>query len=248
MRDEQTEQLIQQYEEVALGLLMEEYTKAEGERLLQEFETASAKGEIEPMPEDLKTRYHRLIDQAYQKKRRRKLFSCIAKTVGKVAVVALALLGIATTAILSVDAWRVPVLNFVLDKSGDYAEVSVGYSDSSLKEQYEAILETVCSNVPLDYTLMEKPNAEGLSLVINMRNSEGKLIRVCVRRGSSQITMDTEDAQIEEVNWNGTSAYLIKKNGIKVVWYDAAKGLIISAYAEDLPLDALYSLAYALTE
>ena len=248
MRDEQTDLLIQQYEEVALGLLMEEYANAEGKRLLQEFETASAQGDIEPMPEDLKSKYHQLIDQAYKKKRQRKLFSGITKTVGKVAVVALMLFGIATTAILSVDAWRVPVLNFILDQSGEFAFVNVDYNNSSLENQYKAIVKTVCDNAPPDYTLTETPVVDDPSLLVKMKNSEGKKLTVSVRRETNQIQVDTEDAQVKEMDLNGKPAFLILEEGIYVIWHDNVKGLLISVYAQDRSLDAFWALVYALAE
>lgn len=248
MRDEQTDLLIQQYEEVALGLLMDEYANAEGKRLLQEFETASAQGDIEPMPDGLKAKYHQLIDQAYKKKRQRKLFSGITKTVGKVAVVALVLFGIATTAILSVDAWRVPVLNFILDRSGEFAFVNVDYNNVSLENQYKAIVKTVCDNAPPDYMLTETPVVDEPSLFIKMKNSEGTKLTICVSAETNQIQADTEDAQVKEVDLNGKPAYLIIEEGLYIIWHDNAKGLIISVYAQDLSLDAFWALVNALSE
>lgn len=248
MRDERMDLLIQQYEEAALGILMEEYAKAEGERLLQEFETASAQDDFEPMPEELKAKYHQLIDQAYKKKRQRNLFSGITKAVSKVAVIALLVFGIASATILSVDAWRVPVLNFILAESGDQAVVNVGYSNSSLKKQFEAIVETVCDNAPQDYSLSETPMIDEMSLLIEMKSSKGKLLNICVSRETSQITLDAEDAEVRELDLNGKQAYLILKNGLKIMWLDDTKGLLISVYAQDLSPDAFWALVYTLVE
>lgn len=248
MRDERMDLWIQQYEEAALGILMEEYAKAEGERLLQEFETASAQDDFEPMPEELKAKYHQLIDQAYKKKRQRSFFSGITKAASKVAVIALLVFGIASAAILSVDAWRVPVLNFILAESGDHAIVDVGYSNSSLKKQFESIVETVCNNAPPDYTLAETPVADKITLLISMKNSKGKLLNIYVRQEITQITLDAEDAEVEEIDLNGKPAYLIVKDGLKIMWLDDTKGLIFSIYAQDLSPDAFWALVYALVE
>ncbi len=248
MRDEQTDLLIQQYEEVALGLLMEEYANAEGKRLLQEFETASAQGDIEPMPEDLKSKYHQLIDQAYQKKRQRKLFSGITRAVGKVAVIALVLFGIATTAILSVDAWRVPVLNFILSQDGKFALVNVGYDNPTQEKQFEDMVKTVLENAPPEYTLVNTPNADEMSLLISMKNSENEKLTVCVSRETAQIKVDVEDTDITELNLNGYKAYLIEKDGPFIIWYDEANGLIISVAGRSLSMEDFWHLVNALAE
>lgn len=248
MRDEQKDLLIQQYEEVALALLMEEYANAEGKRLLQEFETASAQGDIEPMPEELKAKYHKMIDQAYKKKRQRELFSGITKTVGKVAVVALMLFGIATTAILSVDAWRVPVLNFILDQSGEFASMDFGYANPSREKQYRAIVKTVEANVPADYTFTESPNVDEMSLLIKMKNSEGKNLTVYVSQGTGQFKVDTENAEIVEMELNGNTAYLIIKEGLFIIWHDEAKDLIISVAGRAFAIDDFWNLVHALAE
>ena len=248
MKDARKNLLLQQFEEAALGLLMEEYADAEGKRLLQEFETASAQGDIAPMPEDQKAKYHQLIDQAYKKKRQRKLFAGIIKTLGKVAVVALVLFGIATTAILSVDAWRVPVLNFILDQSGEFAFVNVGYNNPSRERQYKAIVKTVCNNAPSDYTLTRTPAVDGPTLLIKMENGEGELLTVCVHPDTDQIKVDTEDAQVKEMDLNGKPAYLIIEEGLYIIWYDNAKGLLISVYSQDLSPDAFWTLVNALAE
>lgn len=248
MRDERMDLWIQQYEEAALGILMEEYAKAEGERLLQEFETASAQDDFEPMPEELKAKYHQLIDQAYKKKRQRSFFSGITKAASKVAVIALLVFGIASAAILSVDAWRVPVLNFILAESGDQAVVNVGYSNSALKKQFEAIVETVRNNVPPDYTFTETPDTDKMALLIKMENKEGKLLNVCVSQENAQMTLDTENAEVEEIDLNGHPAYLIIKDGLYIIWFDDVKGLVISVSAQDISPNEFWVLVNALAE
>lgn len=248
MRDEQKDLLIQQYEEVALALLMEEYANAEGKRLLQEFETASAQGDIEPMPEELKAKYHKMIDQAYKKKRQRELFSGITKTVGKVAVVALMLFGIATTAILSVDAWRVPVLNFILAESGDHAVVNVGYSESSLNKQFEEIVDVACDHAPAGYELSNSPSTDESMLHIRMESTESKMLVVIVRQSTEQINVDTEDAEYTELDLDGKTAYLVAEEGLYIIWFDDVRQLIYSVYAQDLSTDSFWAFVHTLAK
>lgn len=248
MRDERKDQLLRQYEEAALGLLMEEYASAEGKRRLQEFEAASSQGDIEPMPEDLKGKCQQLIDRAYAKNRQRSFFSGVTKALGKVAVVMLMLFGIASAAILSVDAWRVPVLNFILAENGEFAFVNIGYDNPALKKQFKAIVKTVRENAPSDYAFTEAPAVDGMTLLIQMKNNEDNLLTVCASQETAQIKVDAEDAEITEVDLNGNTAYLIEKDGPYIIWHDEAKGLILSVTGRSLSQEAFWALVYALAE
>ncbi|MGM9600188.1 MAG: DUF4367 domain-containing protein [Faecousia sp.] len=248
MRDQRKDQLIQQYEEAALGLLLEEYADAEGKRLLQGYEASLKEGTIAPMPDELNAKCQKIIDQAYAKNHRRKLLSTITKAVGKAAMIALVLFGAVSAAILSVDAWRVPVLNFILDKSGDYAIVNSGSSNPALQKQFEGIVDTVCDYAPFDYALIQTPAVDEAALLIQMENSEEKLLTVTVRQSTDQIKADTEDAEYTELDLNGKPAYLIIEEGLFIMWLDEAQHLIYSVYAQDLPADAFWALVYALAE
>ena len=248
MKDARKELLVQQFEEAALGLLMEEYADAEGKRLLQEFEAASAQGDLEPMPEALNAKCQQLIDRAYKKKRNHSLVRGIAKAVGKVAVVVLMLFGLASAAVLSVDAWRVPVLNFILANKGTFAFVDVGYNNPALKKQFKAIVKTVEDNAPSDYAFTKTPAVDGMALLIVMENSQGDKLTICVNQETSQIKVDTENAKITQLELNHNTAYLIEKDGPYIIWHDERKGLIISVAGRSLPPDSFWKLVYALEE
>lgn len=248
MRDQRKEQLLQQYEEAVLGLLLEEYADAEGRRLLQEYEASSKENTIAPMPDELADKCGKLIKQANAKNNRRKAFSGAAKAVCKVAVVVLAVMGIVSAAVLSVEAWRVPVLNFILDEGGDSAAIHAGYSNPTLKKQFEGIVDTVCDHVPFGYELIQPPAVDGAALLIQMKNSEEKLLTVTVNQETSQIKVDTEDAEYTELDLNGRQAYFIVKEGLYIIWLDNTQHLFYSVYAQDLSADAFWALVYALAE
>ncbi len=248
MRDERKDKLLRQYEEAALALLMEEYAETQGEGILQEYDAASARGEIEPMPEALSDQCRQLIDRAYEKKKTRGICKRIAKAAAMAAVVAMALFGIATATVLSVEALRVPVLNFILDQGGKFAFVNVGYSNPSREKQYKALLKTVQANAPKDYTLTETPATDKPTLLIKMLNSEDEMLVVCVSPESGQTKVDTEGAVIEKVDLNGKTAYLIIEEGLYIIWHDDAKELILSVYAQNLSPDDFWKLVNALAK
>ena len=249
MGDTRKEQLIRQYEEAALALMLEEHAEVQGERLLKAYEAGSAQGNREAMPQALGDKCRQLIRKAYEKKRNRGLLCRVFKACAKMAVVVMALFGIAATAILSVDAWRVPVLNFALDHGGKFAFVNVGFNDAGLEKQFKAIVKTVEANLPGGYSLEEKPDTSGMSLLIRTKNGEGEKLTIHVSRDTAQIKVDTENAHIQEMELEGgKKGYLIYKDGPYIIWHDEAKGLIISVAARKTEPDDFWKLVNALAK
>ena len=70
MSDQRKQQLVEQYEDLALSMLMEDYAQAEGERLLREFEEAERNGELPEMPEELDRKCRNLIETSFAKQAR----------------------------------------------------------------------------------------------------------------------------------------------------------------------------------
>lgn len=248
MRNQRKEQRLQQYEEAVLGLLLEEYADAEGERLLQAYEAASKDGTVAPMSDELNDKCRKLIKQAKAKNNRRKTFSGVAKTVCKAAVVALAVLGIASTAVLSVEAWRVPILNFGLNKSGDYTIADTGYSNPALQKQFEGIVDMVCAHAPFGYELTQTPAVDKAILLIQMKDSAERMLTITVRQDTSYIKVDTKDAEYTELDLYGKPAYYLEKGGFYIMWADNTQHLIYSVYAKYLTSDSFWDLVYALAE
>lgn len=70
MSDQRKQQLVEQYEDLALSMLMEDYAQAEGERLLREFEEAERNGGLPEMPEELDRKCRNLIETSFAKQAR----------------------------------------------------------------------------------------------------------------------------------------------------------------------------------
>ncbi len=249
MADVRKQELIEQYEEVALALLMEEYAEAQGELLWKDYEEAAAQGNTEDMPQALKDKCHQLIQKAYKKGRNRSMFRRVIKICAMAAVVITALFGILSATVLSVEALRVPVLNFILDRGGKFAFVNVGFNDAGLEKQFKAIVKIVEANLPGGYSLEEKPDTSGMSLLIKTKNGEGEKLTIHVSRDTAQIKVDTEGAQIQEVDLEGgKKGYLIIEEGVYFIWHDEAKGLIISVSTMNVEPDDFWKLVNALAK
>ena len=249
MADTRKQELIEQYEEAALALIMEEYAEAQGELLWKEYEEAAAQGKTEAMPQALGDQCRQLIHKAYEKRRNRRLLRRVFKACAIAVVVITALFGVISATVLSVDALRVPVLNFILDHGGEFAFVNVGFNDAGLEKQFKAMVKTVEANAPEGYTFDRTPDTSDMTLLIKMVNSKGDMLHVVAHREGTSIKVDTEGAQIREVELEGgKTGYLIYKDGPYMIWHDEEKGLIISVIARKVEMEDFWRLVNALAK
>lgn len=248
MTDPRKDLLIQQYEEAALGLLMEEYADAEGAFLLQGYEAASREDTAASMPQELADKCLKLIDRAYMKRRRGELLSGIAKSVGKLAVFAAIFCGLISVSVLSVEAWRVPVLNFILDESGDFASINFENADSQPPVRFAEIVDRVTGVVPAGYELMNQPDVDGLVMNMRLCNAEDNRILVTVHSSTSELVVDTENATCTELEFDGHRAVLIQKDYLHIVWCDERAQLVYSVYADGLTADGFWELVHLIAE
>lgn len=220
MGDARKEQLIRQYEDAALALTQQEQAQ-----------------------EDTHT------PDACPKSRKPGLLLRIFRACAIAAVVALAVLGLATATVLSVDALRVPVLNFILDHGGKFAFIDVGFNDAGLEKQFKAMVKTVKANAPEGYAIVNDPATDDAILLIRMENSKEDILHVVANRESTSIKVNTEGAQIQEVELKGgQKGYLIITDCLYCIWHDEAKGLIISVSTMNVEPDEFWKLVNALAK
>lgn len=245
MRDVRTEQLLLQYEDAALGLLMEDYADTEGARVLQAFEAASRQGEIVPLPEDVDAKCLQLIDRAYAKTRRQEAVSKLLRTTGAVLAAVLVLFSLASITVLSVEALRVPVLNFILSKTNRYTSLQLNSGDTP-SQAHDGIADLVAALIPSDYRLVNQSDPDTDMLHLRYANEEGKLILVVVEPASAAILIDTENTQMIEMEVGEHTAFLMQKDGLHILWHDEEAALIYQVFADGLPADDFWILIYGL--
>lgn len=89
-------------------------------KVLKDYEAAKENGCLPQMPDALDQKCRKLIEEAFVQPPCRSGSKRIGASLARAAVVVLIMFGLSTVMVLSVDAFRVPVLNFLLDSSGKY--------------------------------------------------------------------------------------------------------------------------------
>ena len=246
MNDKHREKLLEEYEEITMELLMDEYAEAEGEALWKEFQASEEKGEVPDIPDDLDQKCRNTIRSATAKINRRAHFAHGLRTLSRVAVFVLVLFGISTTLVLSVDALRIPVLNFFLRSSERYTVVALDEENQSIQKEFENIRNNIEYLIPDEYNLVLEEISECGSLQLAYQSRNNAIITLVVAPASGQLIMDTESADIKKMKVNEQDALFVDKDGLHIVWMNSENGLSFDFFASALDDELFWEIVYTL--
>lgn len=251
MNNKNTENVQEQYENALVALIMDEYTEAEGAMLLKEFKEADEKGEVPDVPADLDAACRKKIHSHFAKQRSEKTLRCVVKTVAKSAAMLLVVLGFASVLIFSVEAFRVPVINFFLEQHEHFSVIGHGGSDEPQRETNEHQGNNdvpLAGLVPNEYLLKKYVPKENGTYYVSYENGTGERVVCQCNPGYGLSSYDTEDIEIEPVKVKDCEGVLIRKDGIKMIWYVSEEDRTYQIKATNLELDIIWQMAETIIE
>ena len=247
MENKYEDNLREDVESLAFSMIMEEYSKEEGIWLLQEYEELEKNGELMAMPPELDRKCRELISKTLRKQLFMSWMKRTTKSLARVAILALVLVGVASVTVLSVDSFRIPVLNFLMDESGKYGTVVFDSIHSTSVSSIDRILNNFESNLPEGYSVQrnQRTATDGL---IYCTNGNNDVIFLEVASTGSGINIDTEDTHYTEVSFMEYTAIFSSKEGFRLRWLDEYSNLVYSLYSSALDYDSFWELAHIIVE
>lgn len=248
MNTESENRLQEEYEEARMKLLMAKYAEEEGDRLWQEFEEAKKNGEVPEVPEELDQKCRKIIHDAFAKERYRNTGRLILRRAAKIAACFLMVIGLSATLILSVDALRIPVLNFFVEANSKFTAASFDPNDTE-NDIHENLLQRLNEMpVPAGYELAYLGESETGVISCCYGNAEGKVIALEGVASAGKTSFDTEEADASPVTLNGHEGVFYENKNYRVVWTDADKQMMFDFCANGLTLDEFWELAFYISE
>lgn len=247
MSDQRKQQLVEQYEDLALSMLMEDYAQAEGERLLREFEEAERNGELPEMPEELDRKCRNLIETSFAKQARGQRLKKIVRMASKAAVYAAVFLGLSTITILSVDALRMPVLNFLMDQSGRYSTVVYQNDPVTQIPEGDPVLVRFENNLPKGYQVIDK-DIYATNGFIYCENAIKESIYILYSETNCGLNIDAEITNYIDMDFAGRKAVFWDKEGYHLMWLEDDIHMVYTFLATDLDERSFWKLAYTVVE
>lgn len=216
-------ELLDQYDDVTFALLMDEYAEEEGARLRKEFEEAQAAGEVSDTSDALDEKCLQMIHRDFAKKRGKENVRKIIRMTSKVAVAVMVFLGVMTMTVMSVDALRIPVLNFLVEHFEEYVSINTNSNQEMHKEDPCMMLADL---LPDDYAQVDY--SSDTDLIYTMyQNKHGETVTLSILSPGMAMDVDTEDAEYSEVNIGDYRAILLNKNGWNMIWSDDSGAIYI---------------------
>lgn len=237
-------ELLDQYDDVTFALLMDEYAEEEGARLRKEFEEAQAAGEVSETSDTLDEKCLQMIHRDFAKKRGKENVRKIIRMTSKVAVAVMVFLGVVTTTIFSVDAFRIPALNFILEHFGEYS--SLTFTDTAQPQKHGAV-ELFHKLLPDDYIEVSSTITENVTMIV-YQNSVGKMAQLYITPAGGDVRIDTEDARYSEIDISEYKAILLEEDGYQVMWTVPEKGLLFTVQSDGLTKEAILDICYQIVE
>ena len=235
-------ELLDQYDDVTVALLMDEYAEEEGARLRKEFEEAQAAGEVSDTSDALDEKCLQMIHRDFAKKRGKDNVRKFIRMTSKVAVAVMVFLGVATATIFSVDALRIPVLDFLVEHFDQYSTLTFEPHSESQKHTCAEVFKKL---LPDDYREVSSTITEHMTLV-TYENSLGNVAQLYVTPAGGEVNIDTENAIYSEVELSGYIAILLEKDGYQVTWTDSDAGLLYMVHADGFTKDFVLEICQAI--
>lgn len=247
MENKHDDSLWEQIECFAFSVIMGEYSKEEGDRLLQEYEELEKNGELVEMPPELDRKCRKLIAKTLRKQQIEYWTKWAAKSLARVATLALVLVGVTSLTVLSVDSFRIPVLNFLMDESGKYSTLAFdstfdndASTDNRIMSQFELYL-------PEGYSVVHRTfdSSSGTIYATNINTDVVYLEFETTTRG---INIDTEKTTYTEIDFGDGIAVFSSNDGYRLRWLDSNDDIVYTLYASAIDINSFWKFAYAIIE
>lgn len=239
MNDHMNRKEIQErFADSAVAMFMEQYMTE-----IAEVADENAEDDSIEISEEFDRRGRKLIKKGLAKKQRQHAAKKLLR-VAKVAVITLFIL-LGTFAILftTVEAIRVPIINFFLEQEEEYLEVNgVPKVEHSVDNLLEGLLQ-------VDYNLEACQTTSNGNISIVYKNSQDDFVFYDEFNTNGGVyRLDTEDAITESISIAGNEAILIYKYGFKLVWFNSTGSFMYQLDAPALSREEIIELAEAIEE
>lgn len=225
MSDLHRSQLEEQYLDASLLLFMDEYAESQGKQLLEDYLDSGIQ-----MPEQLDNVCQALILTQQKKSEKDILLRRTARRASKAAVVALVCLLLCANLVLSVEALRVPFLNFCFDARRYFSSLSFQTEEQLPSDSSDDTISLPIS-APAGYRIsMKQHNYDDYSLIredstlfLGYQDEAGHTLMIQTLPAAGSFSIDTEDAEATRFLLNGMQAIHIRQEEdgmLRTIWID----------------------------
>lgn len=244
MNEKNNRDVYEKYVDATVGLLVENYADILSENLLDEVE--NCKKENTDFPQELDKQCFALIKKECARRRRNQYRKGFTKGLQYVAVLAVFLLTAASFLFVSVEAIRIPIINYFSEKSDGHWEFSSDVTSvPSIPSDVIDISDPLKGLIPSEYKLA-LIDGDSLDFLFALYSADSEK-EICFSAYSmgSIMGIDSENAEkSQKCEILGNQAVLIIKNGeISLSWAQENVSIVFTLTANDLSEDTVIQIA-----
>ena len=218
------------FADAGLALLMDRSAESDGDLLWEEYCSHNC-----TMPLELDIQCQRQIQRTIRKSRRHSCTMRFLKTAGHLAASLAVILCLTIPLITSVEAIRIPVLNFFLKHSPRATSILFQNPSPPSQTQLEELCSILKFSAPEGYTLEVEHiyrdeytvPATVTSVFMAFQNANDDLLSIHVSPAEGSRSVDTENAVVTQLTIEGQKALFIEKSPeFQVLWINEPQKLL----------------------
>jgi len=171
----------------------------------------------EPEAAEFSKEHEATMQKLFSKERKKLFYKKVLKYSKRAAVFLLAVIILSGITVFSLEAWRVKVLNFVIETSQTHSEIN--FREGGLKGDSYTSDEITLGYIPKGYKL-EKRDVKG-NMVSLVFKGEKYYFVFSMNNISGSMGIDTENASVKKIIINDQEALYSSNSNINIlVWHD----------------------------
>ncbi len=183
-------------------------------------------------PEDVEfsKEHENAMRKLFRNEQRKLVYKKVSKYSKRAAVFLLTVVVVSGIFVFSVEAWRVKVLNLVIDMSQTHSEIN--FSEEGTKGDSYASDEITLDYIPEGFKL-DKKDVKGDMISLVFKGEESYFI-FSMRKITGSVGIDTEDASVKKLKINGYEALFSSNEKVKIlVWHNEDYTFSLSGTVEE---------------
>ena len=204
---EHANELQDRFADAAIALMMDQFAQEDGAVLLQQYRAS-----LEPMPELLDQRCQSIIHKTHK----RTLMRSTLRRAAQVAACFLIVLTFAFPMAMSVEAFRIPVLNFMLKHGKGFTEITFAQNSdsfSALDQMRVLIWQAIPEGFHFEIEDVNTSKFAGTenvsSFLIRYADEQNRILEIFIQKAEGSINIDSQDSTVTPMELHSQQAVFV---------------------------------------
>lgn len=250
MDNQNKNSLYDQYVDASVALFMEYYSSA----LTEHVKTEMMSSDSVDISEELDQKCRTLIRKECAKRKRKVFFKGLSKGFSYAAALLVVLLSMSSALFITVEAVRIPIINFFIEQGDGYWVITGededknssgqgGHQDEVMFDETDPLSGLLPAGFKLERYIQLNTGATAM-----YADESGNNVVLVLTQDSSALMIDTEDAEYtKELSVMECKAILVKTENLSLVWLDSQREVLYNLIVDDIAEEDLIKIAEEVT-